>query len=212
MKKNIIIFFCLLAYNVISQNNIGELLNESEKSNIVLTIKNNSASLKSLECSFTQEKTSTLINETTVLKGFMFYKNPAKLRWEYSEPEKFALIINNNKTVLKNGKNEIVKSDKMLKYLGNFIINAINSNCFSNTKNFNAEYYKKDKENLVIVKMIPVSKQLKQMFSNIIIELDNKTFLANKIIMNEVSGDNTTVIMINKKINSQIADSKFITD
>lgn len=201
---NLLLIFSLTS---IAQD-LGNKINDSEKKFFETRVKERSKDLKSLDCKFTQEKKSMLISETSKADGILKYKDNSKLRWEYINPDPFALIINSNDVVVINNKNEKIKSDNIQKHLANFIINSINGNLIANNKDFEAEYYYK--KNVFNIKLTPISAQFKQIFKYIIIELDKSNFVANSVIMKEQSDDETKIIFSDKKINEAISDSFFI--
>lgn len=59
-----------------------------------------SGKLLSLECTFTQTKSSALLSEKLLSKGQMSYTAPDKLRWEYLSPSSLAFIVDGDKAVL----------------------------------------------------------------------------------------------------------------
>ena len=200
-------FFSIFSY---SQKNLEILVSDSEKIIIEKNIQNAAQTNKSLICDFEMEKISTLLNEKSINKGTMYYKNPSKLIWESSGTNQFSLIVNDDQVAIKNNKNETITNIKMLKYLGNFIINIINGKSIQSNKEFKTEIYQNNEIEIYNLKLIPIQKKIKDLYSEIIIEIDKKTFLANKIILNENSGDITTIKFGNKKINQKIPDEKFI--
>jgi len=56
-------------------------------------------SVRTIHSAFTQEKYLSLLAEPVVSKGaFSFSKNPARLRWEYTEPFQNGFLLDGNKT------------------------------------------------------------------------------------------------------------------
>lgn len=56
-------------------------------------------SVRTIHSAFTQEKHLALLTEPVVSKGaFSFSKNPARLRWEYTEPFQNGFLLDGNKT------------------------------------------------------------------------------------------------------------------
>jgi outer membrane lipoprotein-sorting protein len=200
---NILLLLSFLSFG----QSLGSKLNESEKRKMESTIKQKSKELKSLDCKFSQERISSLLSQITKATGTLKYKDNTKLRWEYSSPFSFSLIINNEEFIMLNSKKEKIKSDMIQKQLGNFIMNSINGSFITSGKDFKAEYYKS--KNVINVKLIPINKQIKQMFKYLVIELDPANYVANSVKMTEQSDDETIIVFSDKKINSTISDSFF---
>jgi len=201
----ILLCFIFIVSSIYSQDKLGIIISGDEKNDLEKRVIENSKLLKTITANFRQEKTSLLISEKSVSMGVFYYKNSGFLRWEYSSPEKYVLIQNKEKVNLKNEKGEILETGRMFKYLADFISNSINGNAIIEQKNFKKEYYKNDKNNSISIKLIPISKQIKQIYSEIIVELDTKTLLANEITMIEISGDITNIKFFDKKLNLDIS-------
>ena len=207
MKKTIFItiLFSVICGNIFSQN--GRKLTENERQVFEQKMIEHSQKIKTLQCVFVQEKTSSLVSEKAVAKGLMMYQSPAMLRWEYTEPTPSTLILNGNDAALldKNGKK--IGNDKMSKQLGNIIISMVNGSGIAQSKQFSAEFYDNNTEMLVI--LTPIQKRLKDIYNKIEIKIDLKTMLANEIMLGEKSGDKMVIYLKNKVLNSEIPKSKF---
>lgn len=203
-------FFVVCNLNVFSQINGFQRINDIEKAVFIQNMQIASKATKSLECNFTQQKTSTLLNETVTSKGMMYFKSPQTLRWEYTSPQTFAFIMNQKESVVKNN-NEIIKLDaqssKMIKNMIEMIIGMIDGNGLIDNKNFSATYFSNQKQTLI--KLTPKNSRIKNMFTSIQVYVDSTTYLANTIEMNEAGGDITTIYLSNIKKNLPISDNKF---
>ncbi|GHU68525.1 hypothetical protein FACS189413_05620 [Bacteroidia bacterium] len=209
MRRSFLIVSILLSVfngNFFSQNE--RKLSESEKVVFEQKIVEQSKKIKTLQCAFVQEKTSSLVVEKSVAKGVLLYQSPSALRWEYSEPTSSTLILNGNNAALldKNGKK--VGNEKMLKQLGGIIISMINGSGIAGNKQFTSEFYETGNAQLLVV-LTPIQKRLKEFYSKIELKIDPKTLLANEIILNEKSGDKTVISLIDKKLNLEISSAKF---
>ena len=60
-----------------------------------------------------------------------------------------------------------------------------------------------------LVELIPIAKNLKELYKNINILIDKKDYTATAIEMFELSGDKTIIRFQNKVLNAQIKDSVF---
>ena len=208
MKKTIFItILCsTICGNVFSQND--KKLSDEEKQVFEQKIIEQSKKIKTLQCAFVQEKTSTLMVEKAVAKGIMLYQSSSMLRWEYTEPTPSTLILNGNNAALldKNGKK--VGNEKMLKQLGEIIISMVNGNGIAQNKQFSSEVYELDNAQMLVV-LTPIQKRLKDFYNKIEMRIDLKTMLANNITLNEKSGDMTVITLTNKVLNIEIPQDKF---
>lgn len=204
-------FFLSVMINSFAQtDNFVPVTDNETKTFIKNKILSESKKTTSLQCNFVQEKKSTLFSEKAISKGIMLYKAPNALRWEYLSPNKIALILNENEVFFINESGEVSNSNKVLKQLGTLIISTINGEALNDTKKFKAEYFKDNKNNkLLLIKLTPVPTRLKDMFASIRIVIDTTDYLASKIMMEETSGDVTTITFSEKKVNIKISNEKF---
>lgn len=165
--------------------------------------------MTSLSAQFTQRKSSTLFTEDAVQKGKLNYKSPKMLRWEYTSPKAMTVIFANGKVMLKTDKGTVQNPNKMLNEMGTMIISTINGSFLNDASNFSARYYKNSKSGAITVVLTPVNKRIKAYYPKMTISLDAKTLLADKVVMQEVNGDITTITFSDKKTNLTLSDSLF---
>lgn len=207
MKKHILLFcIVLLGCQLFAQNT--ELTGE-KRTAVVSAIEKAHKQMTSLSATFTQEKSSSMFTEKVIQKGKIFYKSPRQLRWEYTTPKSMAIIFNNGKVLLKNEKGTTNNPNKMLSEMGNMIMNTINGNLLQDNTNFQTKYYKNSKTGDYVVVLTPLNKRIKAYYKDITITLNAKTYLADKVVMNEVNGDSTAILFADKKTNGTLSDSLF---
>ncbi|MDR1459749.1 MAG: outer membrane lipoprotein carrier protein LolA [Bacteroidales bacterium] len=210
IKKTIFLILTGLSFHCLSQPANHIPLKGSAKTDIEKKITMASQKIASLQCRFIQTKTSTLFSEEALSKGLLYYKTPNSLRWEYTEPTTSILIFHKENTYLKDENGVVSNPNKMFKQLGNFIVSTINGKGLIANDNFKIDYLEngKDKSSMWIM-LTPVSKRLKDMYSSILIKISTVDYLALEIILEETSGDKTTIILSDKKINANMPESRF---
>ena len=210
MKKNILLIFLMLltASVLMAQTPTGTEVTGEKKTALVTSIEKAHKQLTSLSANFTQEKTSTLFTEKVVQKGKLMYQSPKQLRWEYTSPKAMTVIFANGKVLLKTDKGTTSNPNKMLNEMGNMIINTINGTFLKDNPDFSTRYYK-DKSGNITAVLTPVNKKIKTYYKNITITLNGTSHLAEKVVLNEVNGDATTIIFSDKKTNITLSDSLF---
>lgn len=212
MKHTKIILLSLIVLSfcapLCAQEAGGTEVTGEQKTALASSIEKAHKQLTTLSANFTQEKTSTLFTEKVVQKGKLNYKAPRQLRWEYASPKAMTVIFSNGKVLLKNEQGTTSTPNKMLGEMGNMIINTINGSFMKENADFNARYYK-NKSGQYVVVLTPVNKKIKAYYKTISITLSGSTFLADKVVLNESSGDTTTITFTDKKTNAAISDSLF---
>jgi outer membrane lipoprotein-sorting protein len=164
----------------------------------------------SIESTFNQEKSLSVLSEKIVTKGKFYFRKNNMLRWEYTEPFNYLIILNNGKILVRDEEKENQFDSRANKVFGE--INSILLGCAQGTllndeKKFQSSYY--ETPNYYLVRMKPKDPRLKEIFNEICIYFDKVDFSVSRLIMNEVSGDFTTIKFSAKKLNVNIPDEKF---
>lgn len=164
----------------------------------------------SIESDFTQSKNLSILAKPISSKGKFCYKKENKVRWEYTEPYTYLIVIQGTKIFIKDKSNQKqydTQSNKMFQELNNFLVGCINGEILNKTSDFKIEF--KENDNLYYVILVPVATKMKQMINEIHIYFDKKDYAVTKLKMVEQGGDNTIIDFFNKKLNGNISDEKF---
>lgn len=175
-----------------------------EKAEMAKKISTASTQLQSLTVDFTQEKTSKVFTDKVISKGTMVYKKTGQLRWSYTAPSVYSIIINSKGSFFKNAGG--VTKNKVVGELGGLILKTISGSGLVSSSDFSVEYYK-NRDIFVIMK--PLNKRFKAMYSSIEVFLNPQSYLATKVQLNEVNGDVTVIKFSNHKKNITIPASEF---
>lgn len=166
------------------------------------TLMQTAASMTCMNCRFTQQKTMAMLAEPTVSEGIMSYTAPDKMRWEYTSPYSFALVVDGEKiTKITDGNEELLdaKSGRMYQGLVNIIMSSatgkkmFDSSMFDVVINEDGEYWK--------ASMTPRKRDMKRMFSQLFFYFDKQTYVISKVVMTEAGGDITTIQFFDIKTN-----------
>lgn len=163
-----------------------------------------SAQLQSLQVDFTQEKTSKVFTDKVVSKGKMSYQKPGNLCWSYTTPTVYAIIINSKGSFFKNASG--VTKNKVIGELGGLILRTISGSGLVSNSDFSIDYYKNTD---ILVFLKPINKRFKAMYSSLEVYLNPQSYLATKVILNELNGDVTVIKFANHKKNASISASVF---
>jgi len=151
------------------------------------------ASMKSMQCNFTQNKTMSMLAEPTTSKGRMCYVAPDKMKWEYTDPYPFAINVDGEKmTKIADGKEEILDTkNRMYQGMMKIIIssatgkNLFDKSTFDVTISSDGNFWRAD--------MKPKKSDMKRMFSTMTFYFEKKRDIINKVVLTEANGDNTTI-------------------
>ncbi|GAO42081.1 hypothetical protein FPE01S_01_10940 [Flavihumibacter petaseus NBRC 106054] len=163
----------------------------------------------SFRADFVQEKNLSLLEEKIVSKGKFWFRRENLVRMEYQQPFQYLMIINGNLVHIKDGQKEntvSVKSNRLFQK-----INTITIDCVRGTALQNGDFQSKvfDGQQYFLLELVPVSKELKDLFAKILLYLDRKDYSVQRIDMVENGGDNTLITFNQKEVNVQIPDAVF---
>ena len=101
MKQLLLILFAaVLSLHVWGQ---AKLTAEQQKQ-IIEKIDKAAQTMTSMQCEFTQTKSMKLLSKEMQSKGVMYFKQPNKLRWQYTAPYDYTFIMNGDKVTMKSAK------------------------------------------------------------------------------------------------------------
>lgn len=196
-----IILMCLTPVLAMAQN-------EGEQK-IIQKISKAAQSMTSMQCDFVQTKHMKLLNDYMVSYGKMYYQQSSKLRWEYTSPYTYTFILNDSKVLLKKGnRNDVidVNQNKMFKEIARMMMNSVVGKCLTDKKDFKISVAETPEQ--YVATLLPQKKDMKQMFSKVILYVNKRQLSIAKVEMQEKKGDNTVIelknIQLNKNINASV--------
>lgn len=204
MKRLYILYFiCLSVLSVSAQNQQA----------IVEKINKACAEMKTMECDFVQTKYLKMLNDQMVSKGKMSYQQPSALRWEYTTPYTYTFVLNDNKILLKNDRRKDVidvNQNKMFKEIARIMMNSIVGKCLTDDKAFKTTIEETSAE--WVATLLPQKKDMKQMWTKLILHFDRAKNAVVKVEMYEKTGDHTVIDLKNTKTNHPIDKKVFSVD
>ena len=175
-------------------------------------VRSYSGNLTTLECAFVQKKSMSLFTKPVESGGFFFYRNGNQVRWEYTTPFHYLIIINDGKMTVRDESGEssfdltAVESFAALsKRLSSFMKGDVveEDGDFRRRYDENGLFYR--------IRMYPLAEDLKSYFSVIDVYFDKNNPGVARVVMRENNGDVTDIEFVNRKLNQTIPDSKFTT-
>jgi outer membrane lipoprotein-sorting protein len=163
-----------------------------------------------IESNFIQEKNLDVISEKIITKGKFYFKNEDKLRWEYTEPFSYLIIMNGENVLIKDEKKENrfdASSNKIFTEINSIMLGAIRGTILNEDKKFKIDFQENNQYNLV--KMSPLSQQLKMYITGIRIYFNKASFYVSRLEIEESSGDYTKIEFSGMKINTPVTDENF---
>ena len=207
MKKLLLsILFVAVSLMVTAQTQ----LSESQTQEVIRQLTQVASTMQSMQCRFVQEKTSSMLAEPSVAEGTMHYAAPDRMRWEYTAPYAFALVVNGERLVkVTDGKAEVLEGNAGRMYQGmvNLIIGSASGKKLFDTTVFDIVFY--DDNGFWRADMTPKRRDMKRMFSQLVFRFDKKTNGISRVEFVSANGDVTSIRFEEIKVNEAIGDKVF---
>ena len=210
MKKKavFILLLALLSTSVWAQNE--KPLTEAESQKVISALTQAASSMQTLQCRFVQEKTSSMLAEPSIAKGTMHYAAPDRMRWEYTEPYAFALVVNGEQIIkVTDGKAETLdgKSSRMYQGMVSLIMGSASGKKLFDATVFDVALF--DDNEFWRAEMIPKRRDMKRMFSQLVFRFDKKTNGISRVEFKDAGGDVTSIRFKDIRLNEVIGEDKF---
>lgn len=213
MKRKILTIIFIALVVILSDNILADTSDVKALKDPSIFIKKSnelSQSITTIESDFIQKKHLSFFAEDVSSKGKFYFKKENMLRWEYTSPIKYIMVMNQDKFYVKDN-NKVttfdVKSNKMISEINEIMISCIKGNILKNDGQFKISYY--ENNSIYLVKLAPLSSKMNEYIQRIELYFGKTNFTLTELWMIERSGDYTKISFRNKKINEKIADEIF---
>lgn len=205
--KKIATIFCML---LCALSVMAAPLTAQKKQDVIGRINKAASGLKSMSCSFTQTKYLSLLSDRMVSKGKMNYKQPNKLRWEYTTPYQYLFIFNGTKVYVGNKSRKDVidtNTNKVFKEVARIMMSTVTGTALSNSSDFSIDVA--DGNNQWQITLVPKRKEMKKMFSKIVLLFNKSNLMIAEINIYENNNDRTNIKLKNIKTNGVVNETLF---
>lgn len=207
MKR--IITICMVVMACVA-NAVAAPLSATQQKEVIAKINKATSGLKSMSCSFTQTKHLSMLSDKMVSEGKMSYKQPNKLRWEYTSPYQYLFIFNGTKVYVGNkSRKDVIDtgSNKLFKEVARIMMSTVTGTALSNAADFSVTV--EDGKALWNVTLIPKKKEMKKMFTRIVLSFSKSDLMISEINLHEKNNDRTNIRLRNIKTNIAINENLF---
>jgi outer membrane lipoprotein-sorting protein len=171
-----------------------------------------SAKTNTITADFNQVKDMSFLEEKAVSSGKFYFEKEKKLRWEYTSPFSYAIILNNDRLrIIDEGKSKDFDagSNRIFLEISKIMTGMVNGTLlndpqFTTTWSEAAGYY--------LAVLIPAGTALKDYLARIELKVSKQDLTVEELKMFEKSGDFTQITFRNKKLNETIPAEIFRLD
>ena len=174
------------------------------------TIQENTQKVFSIKSDFTQHKNLSMLEETLISKGSFLFKKEDNVRWQYTSPFEYTIVVSNGKFQI-NNEGSIsefdMNSNEMFSQINNMIVTAISGD-FIDNEDFTVIF--KENNNFYLAELSPTEQYVAEMLKSINIYFHKEFFSVEKVKFVEAGDDYTLIIFENRQENIQINDDEFL--
>jgi outer membrane lipoprotein-sorting protein len=202
-----LMFFVLSQVIVFAQNNDFVVL--QNKNEFIEKAKIESDKTNTIVSDFVQEKYLDVLSETIISSGKFHFKKTNSIKWEYTKPFKYLIIIKDDKVMIKDEEKENtidMKSNKQFKKINEMILKSVQGNIHED-ENYDVNFFHNNQ--FYKVELSPKDAKTKQMIQVIAIHFNKSDYAVESVRLMENSGDYTNITFKNRQINVPIGDEQF---
>jgi len=167
---------------------------------------------QTISCDFTQQKEMSMLKDQIISRGKFFFKKEQSLRWEYTYPFSYLIVIHNDEVTIRSDDNVTkfsAQTNKVFTEINRIILGSIRGTIL-NDSSFSTSFYPANTGYLV--KLVPLSPGLRENLTKIMIFFNRTDFTVDKLELYEQAGDYTIIDFSEKKINAPLPDQTFLLD
>jgi outer membrane lipoprotein-sorting protein len=205
-----LLLFVLTVYNSIGQQGQEPVIKDPSK--LIEQVNLFSLKTTSITADFTQAKDMSFMEEQVISSGKFYFEKEKKLRWEYTVPFAYTIILNGERIrLIDEGKVKDfdASASRMFLEISNVMTGLVNGTLL-NSEQFSTTWY--EATGHYLAKLVPASTAMKDYLSGIELKLNKTDFSVEELKMFEKSGDFTHIIFRNKKLNEAIPVDIFRLD
>lgn len=209
-KTIIVISFLLSMVWQVSQAQDHPFVELVDIVNLKTKLTEHASSTNSIESSFIQEKHLWMLDEVLVSEGVFLFKKENSVRWQYNTPVEYTIVIHNGVfTIVSNNKvSEFnIDSNPLFREINKMIVTAIRGD-FIDNPDFSALFLEND--HAYLARLSPTNSKVGSMLETIEIYFDKNNMQVVKVVFKEPGDDFTSIVFKDKKINSDLSDSRFL--
>ena len=210
MNKTMYVICSLLLCVTMFAQTSYQAATDAQKKEIIDKITQASNTMRTMQCDFTQEKELSFMNDKVVSEGKMFYKQPNKIRWEYTKPLAYVFAMDGTNIFMDAGNNQTTipaRSGRLFSSMSDIIIGGVSGAGLIDSPDFTALFSIGNNDYLIT--LTPLKKEVRDMFDQIQLFVNKSDSRIQKVELVEKGGDKTLILLKNTQTNVTINDEVF---
>jgi outer membrane lipoprotein-sorting protein len=183
---------------------------KEQKEEIVRKITAAAAGMHTMQADFVQIKELSFMDDRVTSEGTMAYKKANKIRWEYTKPYKYVFSMDGENVRMTSGDktNKVpVKSSRMFGEISKVMVGSVSGSGLVDSPAFDT-HFMVGKDDYKVV-LTPKKKEIKDLFSSVLLFVNQSDNRIRSVELIEKSGDKTIISLKNVRVNTTLEDSLF---
>ena len=175
---------------------------QSAADKILKKITSTASGMKTMKCDFVQVRKMSLLADEMKSSGVMYFEKDSKLRWEYREPTAYVMTINGGTVTIDSEAGHSVSdasSSRIYKAVADMVMGCMSGETLQDSRMFRTTFT--DLGSVWVAELKPVRKDLQRMFESLVLNFDAKTGYLRSMVMNDASGNSTSITVSNISVN-----------
>lgn len=185
-------------------------LTPQQKQQAIVAISRAVSAMETMQCTFVQTKHMSMLNDRLVSHGIMYYRQPDKLRWEYTRPYDYLFIFNGAKVYMGNRSRKSVvdtASNRLFREIACIMMSTVTGKALADPERFSLDV--EEVQQSWHVTLVPKKKELKRMFQKVVLVFNRADAAILGVNIYEKNGDLTEILMSDVMKNAKIDEARF---
>ena len=167
------------------------------------------SSIKTMQCDFEQERSSSMLADKPLSKGKMWFDGK-NVRWEYLSPDPFLFVMDGTQVLLQGKERRVkeIKTDRLFSRISRLADgnNILLGQGLGDIPDFDAVLTREN--GVLIVELFPIRHDIQLMFRKLRLHF-GKDYRVQKVELLEKGSDRTVITLKNQKYNAAIPAKLF---
>ena len=208
--KNVVFIYLICSFSLFSYAQPEGFTRLSSLEKVKEQMKTAGTNQKTIQSTFKQVKVMEYIDVAIHSSGSFWYMAPSRVRWEYTVPYDYTIIINSGKLSLISGEsqNEFnLENSEIFEQINSLMVGSVTGNIFE-SDDYDIEVY--ESKSQYFFSLHPKAEFMQGVIKGIDMLLDKETAIVNKIKMIENKDNHSEITFSNIKINEPISEEIFL--